>query len=81
MTNYKEIGIKEYGEYAKILPPEYAKQVLRDLRQKECFAYADRPLWYNNLSQEQKTQVDEWYNAWLNVTTTFVIPEKPSFIK
>lgn len=55
---------------------------LRLMREDECFSYIDRSrLWYDSLSSEQYQELQEWYNAWLNVTETKVIPTKPSWLK
>lgn len=53
---------------------------LREQRQTECFDICDRACWYDTLTQEQKDEVKQWRNEWLEVTETRVIPTKPSFI-
>lgn len=53
---------------------------IRNLRQ-ECFAIINRgELWYNRLSESQKQELDDWYQAWLDVTETKVIPKKPEWL-
>jgi hypothetical protein len=60
---------------------EREKQRLRQLRDKECFVYINRgELWYNRLTSEQKIELDMWYQEWLNVTETFIIPTKPLWL-
>ena len=55
---------------------------IRDRRAKECFPVINRGKpWYDTLTDEQKTELTEWYNAWLNATETLVIPKKPEWIK
>ena len=55
---------------------------LRQQREEECFSIINRgKLWYDNLTEEQLVELNTWYNAWLNVTETKIIPEKPSWIK
>ena len=55
---------------------------LRSQREKDCFPYINRGyLWYNSLSEKQKTELDSWYQAWLDVTETKVAPEKPEWLK
>lgn len=60
------------------------KKVLADLRsqrEKVCFSYVNRGyLWYNKLTEGQKAELDVWYQAWLDVTETKVIPEKPEWL-
>lgn len=55
---------------------------LRQQREVECFPIINRgQLWYDILTSEQRTELQEWYHAWLDVTETKVIPTKPSWIK
>ncbi len=60
------------------------QETLDDLRIKreiECFNLVDRSaLWYENLTNTQKTELKTWYYAWLDVTTTKIIPTKPSWL-
>ena len=55
---------------------------LRVKREEECFVIINRgQLWYNNLAAEQFDELQVWYKAWLDVTETKIIPEKPSWLK
>ncbi len=57
-------------------------KTLREKREIECFSVINRgQLWYNRLTEEQKVELDSWYNAWLDVTETMIIPEKPSWLE
>lgn len=66
------------------LPKKTDDEILEDLRLRrevECFPIINRgKLWYDNLTTEQVTELDEWYNAWLDVTETKVIPNKPNWL-
>ena len=54
---------------------------LRAQREEECFPVINRgQLWYNQLTQEQIVQLNTWYQAWLDVTATKIIPTKPSWL-
>ena len=54
---------------------------LRAQREKACFPYVNRgSLWYNKLTNEQKEELDTWYQAWLDVTETRTIPETPEWL-
>jgi hypothetical protein len=56
--------------------------VLRLRRAQECFPYINRSqLWFNNLTKEQQDELIEWYKAWLDVTETLEIPNKPEWLK
>lgn len=56
---------------------------LRLKRQRKCFDVLDNKsqMWYQMLTDEQTAELKEWYQAWLNVTDTKVMPETPSWIK
>lgn len=54
----------------------------RSIRSQVCFPIINRgQLWYDKLTDEQKEELSKWYNDWLNVTTTLVIPEAPEWLK
>lgn len=56
-------------------------QELRFIRSKECFKIVNRgQAWYNTLTEEQKNELQVWYQAWLDVTDKKVIPTTPSWI-
>lgn len=61
---------------------ERQKDELRIQRQRECFSIINRgQLWYNSLTEEQLNELNIWYKEWLNVTDTFIIPTKPSWLE
>ena len=54
---------------------------LRSQRAKLCFPYINRgELWYSLLSDDQKSELTAWYQAWLDVTTTKIIPKTPEWL-
>ncbi len=56
-------------------------EILRLAREDQCFCIVNRgQVWYNTLTEEQKSELDEWYQAWLDVTETNVIPKKPVWL-
>ena len=60
---------------------EEKKADLRLLRDKECFSVINRGwIWYSCLTLTQWRELRTWYLAWLNVTTTLTIPDRPSWI-
>ena len=63
--------------------PLFTDDVLRYRRETECFLIIDNrsQLWYNHLTLAQKNELDAWYEAWLHVTETRKIPEKPEWLK
>ena len=61
---------------------ENTKQALRQRRQTECFSYVNRgQLWYATLSVKQLAELTLWYKAWLNVTETMSVPERPAWLE
>ena len=80
-TDYFNLDGTKFNDAVDYLPNNYAKKVIQQIRDIECFKFTDRPLWYNRLSDIEKKQVDNWYEEWLNATITFVQPIKPYFIK
>ena len=60
----------------------YELNMLRMRRDSECFSVINRGnIWYSRLTAEQMTQLNAWYNAWLDITETKTIPEKPEWLK
>ena len=54
---------------------------LRSQREKSCFPYVNRgEMWYSRLSADQKDELNVWYQAWLDVTETKTVPEKPQWL-
>jgi hypothetical protein len=65
---------------AKILD-EHEVEMLRLKREQECFTVINRGrLWYSHLTDEQLVELDDWYQAWLDVTETRIIPNMPVWI-
>lgn len=78
----KREEIKIFIPYTEIELHEIKLNNLRMQRETECFSIVNRgQLWYNNLIDEQKRELDEWYKDWLDVTKTEIIPTKPKWIK
>lgn len=68
-------------EYEKALHSEAEKENLRTRREKECFSVINRgQLWCEGISIAQMLELRQWYKAWLNVTETMVVPDKPSWL-
>lgn len=54
---------------------------LRFKREKACFPIVNRgEIWYGRLSAEQKEELCTWYQAWLDVTETKVVPAAPKWL-
>ena len=73
--------IKDYDKQADI-DDALMLQELRSQREKACFTYINRgELWYGKLSAKQKEELDAWYQEWLDVTETRVVPSAPEWLK
>lgn len=69
------------GEEQIRLEDEEELQYLRKQREKICFPIINRgELWYSRLTEEQKNELNIWYDAWLDVTETRVTPEMPEWL-
>ena len=54
----------------------------RQRREEECFPVINRgKLWYETLTDEQVVALKKWYQDWLDVTDTRIVPEKPEWLK
>lgn len=57
------------------------KDYYRDRRDKICYPVVNRgQLWYDHLTTKQKTLLNDWYEAWLDVTRTLIEPRTPGWI-
>lgn len=57
------------------------KASLRTRREKECFSVVNRGwIWYSTLTLSQWRELRSWYLAWLDVTDTLTVPERPSWV-
>lgn len=68
------------AEYEKYQTEEL-KEDFRKRRETECFSVINRgQLWYEGVSLSQLLELRAWYKAWLNVTDTMVVPERPVWL-
>lgn len=69
-----------------MLNKDYTKEelLIKDLQfKRECICYPiinRGQLWYNGLTDSQKMELQQWYEKWLDVTNTKVIPVKPIWL-
>lgn len=55
---------------------------LRAQRAAQCFPIVNRgALWYEKLTEEQKSELSAWYEAWLDAPATSIIPDMPTWLK
>lgn len=61
---------------------EHQRQMIRRQRQQEFALYLDRsPMFYNELTEEQLTELKAWREAWKNAPETLEIPTRPDWLK
>lgn len=78
-NNTKEII--EAEEVESTILEKITHNKIRSRREIECFRIINRGiLWYDNLTETQKTELNNWYIAWLNATATLEVPVKPSWL-
>lgn len=71
----------EYKAKAEEFKAMSELNTLRRRREEECFVIVNRgALWYDRLTEAQKAELDDWYEAWLNVTETKIVPEQPIWL-
>lgn len=86
-SNYGSYYLAEDGKLVKNNVRQIElenKQLLKELRyqrEKQCFPIVNRgELWYGQLGAEQKEELNVWYQNWLDVTETKVVPVTPSWL-
>ena len=81
LDDYNNYVVVSMTEGEEIIPPLTVDD-LRLLRSEQCFPYINRgQLWYERLTTDQRYELAGWYEAWLDVTETKFIPEKPEWLK
>lgn len=70
------------AERLKELQYEGKLSEIRQHREQECFPVINRgEAWYKTLSDEQKEELQDWYQKWLDATETLIEPEMPTWLK
>lgn len=73
--------VKNIDKLADVVHERYIEE-LRVRRKMECFPIINRgALWYDRLTNEQRNELEIWYSAWLDVTDTMEIPDKPNWLE
>lgn len=72
---------EEYKQKENAFKKAQNIKMLRRQRESECFPIINRgALWYELRTEEEKNELREWYQKWLDVTETLVVPEKPNWL-
>lgn len=78
---YEYTQTEEYKVKAAEYQAWRETEELRRRRQEECFSVINRgELWYSRLTEEQKAELGVWYQAWLDVTDTKAVPDRPAWL-
>lgn len=68
----------EFTEESKV---QYIQNYYRERRKQLCFPIVNRgKLWYDHLTIAQISELNDWYEKWLDVTITFTEPKTPEWI-
>ena len=79
---YEYTKTEEYKQKAKAFAEHGWLENLRLQRNEKCFSVINRgALWYEKLTPEEKAELETWYQSWLDVTETSVVPETPEWLK
>lgn len=81
-NTFFNIFVKDNGtEFTKDELKNLIKEHYRKRRVDKCFPIVNRgQLWYNRLTDSQKEELDNWYDAWLDVTETLSEPSAPYWL-
>lgn len=71
VTNINEMSLFEKNQY---------RMILRRRRRRECFRYTDNEDFVAGLSAAQKSELEAWKQAWLDVTETLSVPTRPEWL-
>ena len=76
---YEDIFV--YIPYTATELVDLQREELRQRRSTECFPIINRgALWYEKLTSDQRSELSEWYEKWLNAPQTLSAPTAPSWI-
>lgn len=76
---YEDIFV--YIPYTATELVDLQREELRQRRSEECFPIINRgALWYEKLTSDQRSELSEWYEKWLNAPQTLSAPTAPSWI-
>lgn len=72
----------ENGKFIKLKTEAEVQQLLLRLRREmECFPVINRgALWYDKLTDDQRTELSSWYEAWLDAPETGTAPTAPVWL-
>lgn len=78
-----ENGTLVYDQtHEEYVAQEVYKNNMREMRRLVCFPVINRGTpWYNRLTQEQREEIDTWYQSWLDAPETMVVPDNPTWLK
>ena len=76
---YEDIFV--YIPYTATELVDLQREELRQRRSTECFPIINRgALWYEKLTSDQRAELSEWYEKWLDAPQTLSAPTAPSWI-
>ena len=76
---YEDIQV--YISYTEEELEQIKVDSLRKQRESECFPIVNRgALWYDKLTEQQRSELSVWYEAWLDAPATGEAPVLPAWI-
>lgn len=76
-----EMKSEDYLSKKLIYEKETSLVFIRTRRESECFSIINRgTLWHDKLSTQQKSELSEWYEAWLDAPQTGSAPDRPAWL-
>lgn len=76
---YEDIQV--YISYTEEELEQIKADSLRKQRESECFPIVNRgALWYDKLTEQQRSELSVWYEAWLDAPATGEAPVLPAWI-
>lgn len=75
-------GVIKDEEKLKSIQLEKEIEMIRLTREEECFSVINRGgIWYDTLTEQEKSELMEWYQGWLDAPQTMIIPDFPEWLK
>lgn len=82
---YQTLGIVIENDKLKVdvtpRPIDEQKNIIRRLRKNRVFPIINRSqMWFNSLSEQQKQDIQIWYQQWLDAPNTLIMPKRPNWL-
>lgn len=73
--------LKFDNDKKNLIDQEKLREEIRFHRSQTCFPIVNRGgLWYDMLSEQERSELLDWYQAWLDAPETLIEPEMPTWL-